>query len=93
MEKKYYRTCTLLQPEAVAYWYLDDGGPGGNSRYGCVLDLSNWSWEERFPIQSAFLKLYGIETSFHGKQKSVKLFFRRKTIDRFFSQSIYQSDR
>lgn len=74
----------MIGAEAIALWFMDDGGAGGNSRYGCVLDLSNYTPAERKRVQDMFWNLYRIETSLQGKKKSVKLFFKRKTIEKFY---------
>ena len=63
-------------PAALAVWFMDDGGAGGNSKRGCVIDVSCWGPEGRAEIQRTLKCAYNLETTLQGrKDKGVKLFF------------------
>lgn len=71
---------TYLDPLCLALWFMDDGGKGGNTPLGLVLDISGFQNYEQLIIQHTFLEKFDIETSFHCSGNSVKLYFRRSTV-------------
>lgn len=71
-------------PAALAVWYMDDGGRGGNSKRGCVIDVSCYAPHGLKRIKPTLRKIYQIETSFQrGSGKTVKLFILEKSADQF----------
>jgi LAGLIDADG DNA endonuclease family len=73
----------------IAIWFMDDGGIGGNTKLGLVIDISNFSFECRNLIKETFWEKFGIETSFHNGTSSrgnstCKLYFMRGTIEKFY---------
>jgi hypothetical protein len=60
--------------EALAVWYMDDGGRNSAYGSGMVIDVSGFSQECREYAKQMLLDLYGLETSFHVRgEKNVKL--------------------
>lgn len=75
------------QLESLAIWYMDDGGRGGNTPFGMVLDISAYSLEEILRISFFFQKSWGIYTSIHnhGKKGAKKLYIKRESAELFCS--------
>jgi hypothetical protein len=53
----------LLTPYALAVWFMDDGGQGGNSTYGLVIDVSIYTPPERAFLQQVLGRKYHLTTS------------------------------
>lgn len=73
----------------IAIWFMDDGGIGGNTKLGLVIDISNFSFECRKSIKETFWEKFKIKTSFHlgkssSKNSTCKLYFLRETIKDFY---------
>ena len=69
---------------ALAVWYMDDGGAGGNSKRGCVLDVSGYDESGRREAQRTLRQCFQLETSFQKSGKTnCKLFILRSSADRF----------
>lgn len=67
----------------LALWLMDDGGRGGNSGHGVVIDVSSFTDHEHATVQQALLDKFQLETSLHCYNKErghVKLFFKRRTV-------------
>lgn len=64
---------------------MDDGGQGGNSTYGLVIDVSNYTPPERAFLQQLLRRKYHLTTSLqHGAGSSVKLFVRKVSAFAFY---------
>ena len=75
----------LLTPYALAVWFMDDGGQGGNSTYGLVIDVSNYTPPERAFLQQVLRRKYHLTTSLqHGAGSSAKLFVRKVSAFAFY---------
>jgi hypothetical protein len=75
----------LLTPYALAVWFMDDGGQGGNSTYGVVIDISNYTPPERAFLQQVLRRKYHLTTSLqHGAGFSAKLFVRKVSAFAFY---------
>jgi len=76
----------IINGEALAIWFLDDGGQGGNSRYGLVIDITKFNHKDQLVIQNVLQEKYHLKTSFHRSSngKSTKLFFKRSTVFDFY---------
>ena len=69
----------IISPLSLSIWFMDDGGKGGNSKNGIVIDCSNYNSTSIDIIQDTLWSKYSIKTSFHkssigSKYKSIKLF-------------------
>ena len=71
----------LLTACALAVWFMDDGGQGGNSKFGLVIDISCYQPTQHAFLQQLLFKRYNLTTSLHSARdnSSVKLFIRRKS--------------
>lgn len=76
---------TICTPESLAFWFMDDGGRGGNTPLGLVLDLSAYSLENAQMVSSCLNYKYGINTSIHCSRRNhaKKLYFKRNTVEKF----------
>ena len=75
----------LITPYALAVWFMDDGGQGGNSTYGLVIDVSNYTPPERAFLQQLLRRKYHLTTSLqHGTGSSAKLFVRKVSAFAFY---------
>ena len=75
----------LITPYALAVWFMDDGGQGGNSIYGLVIDISNYKPPERAFLQQLLRRKYHLTTSLqHGAGSSAKLFVRKVSAFAFY---------
>lgn len=78
-----------ITPAMIAIWFMDDGGIGGNTKLGLVIDISNFSSECQNLIKKIFWEKFKIKTSFHNGISSrgnltCKLYFMRETIEKFY---------
>ena len=74
-----------LDEGILALWLMDDGGRGGNSAEGVVIDLSSFTSPEHATIQQALLDRFQLETSLHHHNRQrghVKLFFGKSSVGR-----------
>lgn len=71
-------------PGALAVGYMDDGGRGGKSKRGSVIDVSCWGTRGRKVLSEALNHHFHLETSFHGGQGGgVKLYIPDRFALRF----------
>jgi len=76
----------ILDPQVLALWFMDDGGQGGNTVDGLVIDVSSFTTHEQFLIQKVLNKKFHLKTSLHyynKKKNYVKLYFKKKTVHVF----------
>lgn len=63
---------------------MDDGGAGGHSKLGIVIDVSGWGYGGRLEAQPALKSVYGLDSTFLGtKDNAVKLFIPERSVIRF----------
>jgi hypothetical protein len=65
---------------------MDDGGLGGNTVSGLVLDVSAFTLSEQFLIERVLNKKFHFKTSLHtyNKEKNdVKFYFKKESIEVF----------
>lgn len=73
-----------LDPEALAVWFMDDGGRNSARGSGMVIDVSNFSIECRRSLQKMLFDLFGLETTFHTRsERNVKLYIRARNAAAF----------
>ena len=76
----------ILDAQVLALCFMDDGGQGGNTVDGLVIDVSSFTTHEQFFIQHILDKKFHLKTSlhYHNKKKNyVKLYFKKKTVHVF----------
>jgi hypothetical protein len=74
----------LCSPQSMAVWFMDDGGRGGNTPSGIVLDVSSFSMPDVQRVTQCLQKRWGILTSIHHhSKKSKKIYFKKETVNLF----------
>lgn len=73
----------LLDPLALAVWFMDDGGRGARTPRGLVFSTSCFSVEEQILLQSVLAEKFGVKTSVHKVGKGFQLYIRAESFDRF----------
>jgi sRNA-binding regulator protein Hfq len=73
----------LLDPLAVAVWFMDDGGRGGHTPRGLVFNTSGFSSQEQILLQSVLREKFGIEASIHLVGSGFQLYVRARSFSRF----------
>ena len=65
---------------------MDDGGRGGNTVQGLVIDVSSFTPLEHTLIQRVLLDKFHLKTSFHFySKKAVKLYIKAESAKRFYT--------
>ncbi len=73
----------MLDPLGLAVWFMDDGGRGGNTKYGLVIDVSSFTREEQSLLQDVLLAKFHLQTSLqsHGSsltgRPTTKIYIKR----------------
>jgi hypothetical protein len=73
----------LLDPLALAVWFMDDGGRGARTPKGLVINTSGFSDQEQVVLQSVLAEKFGVETSIHRVGKGFQLYVRAESFFRF----------
>ena len=70
----------ILDAQVLALWFMDDGGQGGNTVDGLVIDVSSFTTHEQFFIQHILDKKFHLKTSlhYHNKKKLREIIFQEK---------------
>lgn len=76
------RFSDMLTPQILAVWFMDDGvilSKGVNSKYGIVIDCTNYNLKDIYIIQETLFSKFSLKTSLHKSSKknrnnSTKLF-------------------
>jgi hypothetical protein len=73
----------LLDPGALAVWFMDDGSRGGRSPRGLVFNTSGFSPEEQGFLVSVLKRKYDLEMSVHRVGRGHQLYVRARSFNRF----------
>ncbi len=73
----------LINPLALAVWFMDDGGKGGNSPKGMVINTSCFQAYEQEILKSCLEKNFGIETNIHKVGSGFQLYITTGFADKF----------
>jgi hypothetical protein len=72
-----------VNPLALAVWFMDDGGKGGNSPKGVVINTSGFQANEQVILQICLVENFGIETNLHKVGSGFQLYIPAEVIDNF----------
>ena len=73
-----------LNEEALAFWYMDDGGRNSQYGAGMVFDVSSFSENDRATLAQVLNNRFDLATSFHNRaEKNVKLYVHASSAQRF----------
>jgi hypothetical protein len=84
----------LRNPLALAVWFMDDGGKGGNSPKGMVINTSCFQINEQEILKDCLKVNFGIGTNIHKVGSGFQLYITANYADTFFqliSKSIIPS--
>lgn len=74
-----------LDAEALAVWFMDDGGRNSGRGSGMVIDVSGYSEECRVRLKQILTSKFGLETTFHRREEAKKtskyIFVRQVLLD------------
>ncbi|SRR5579871_4328335 len=73
----------LLDPMAVAVWFMDDGSRGARTPKGLVFNTSCYSAEEQGVLQAVLAEKFGVQTSIHHVGKGFQLYVKAESFNRF----------
>lgn len=73
----------LLDPLALAVWYMDDGGRGGRTPLGMVWNVAPFQVVDRKRLQRALDERYGIQTTLQKAGQGTHLYIRAQSAERF----------
>jgi hypothetical protein len=73
----------LLDPLALAVWFMDDGGRGARTPKGLVINTSGFAAEEQGVLRSLLAEKFGVRTSIHRVGKGFQLYVRAESFSRF----------
>ena len=73
----------LLDPMAVAVWFMDDGGRGARTPRGLVINTSGFSREEQSLLQNVMKAKFRIDVSVHRPGSGFHLYIRARSFARF----------
>jgi hypothetical protein len=73
----------VLDPMAVAVWFMDDGGRGARTPRGLVINTSGFSAEEQVILQEILLGKFGIRTSIHPRTNGFQIDVRAESFRSF----------
>jgi len=77
------RLAGLLDPLALAVWFMDDGGRGARTPKGLVINTSGFLADEQIALQSLLAGKFGVATSIHRVGKGFQLYVRAESYLRF----------
>jgi hypothetical protein len=77
------RIGSLLNPFAMAVWFMDDGGRGARTPKGVVFNTSSYTLREQRILQSVLAEKFGLQTSVHRGGKGFQLYIKRQSFERF----------
>ena len=73
----------LLDPMAMAVWFMDDGGRGARTPRGLVINTSCFGREEQSLLQALLKAKFGLEVSVHRSGSGFHLYIRARSFQRF----------
>ena len=76
--------CEHFDAEALAFWFMDDGGRNSAKGSGLVLDVSGFSVQSQHLLKDILDSNFGLETTFHRRSlKNTKIYIRASSASKF----------
>ena len=73
----------LMDGEAMAVWFMDDGGRGARTPRGLVLNTSGFSADEQCRLVDVLAGRFGVQASIHRSGSGFQLYIRAGSFIRF----------
>ena len=73
----------ILDPLAIAIWFMDDGSRGAHTPKGLVLNTSCFSASEQVALQAVLAERFGVKASIHKVGKGFHLYIKAESFSRF----------
>jgi hypothetical protein len=73
----------IVDPLAVAVWFMDDGGRGARTPRGLVINTSCYSELEQSELRSMMAEKFGVDMSIHRVGRGFQLYVRARSFARF----------
>src|SRR5262245_21036075 len=73
----------ILDPLAVAVWFMDDGGRGARTPRGLVFNTSCFSAGEQVFLKNILFTRFGVVTSIHQHGKGFQLYVKAESFSSF----------
>jgi len=73
----------LLDPLAIAVWFMDDGSRGARTPKGLVINTSSFSADEQAQLRSVLAEKFGVTTSTHRVGKGFQLYIKASSYEMF----------
>src|SRR5213593_628090 len=73
----------LLDPMAVAVWFMDDGGRGARTPRGLVFNTSGFSRDEQGLLQDVLRTRFEIDSSVHTIGRGYQIYIKARSFTRF----------
>ena len=73
----------ILDPQAIAIWFMDDGGRGARTPRGLVINTSGFSEQEQVRLQQLLAERFLVDASIHRVGSGFQLYIRAGSFSRF----------
>ena len=73
----------LVDPLAIAVWFMDDGGRGARTPKGLVFNTSSFTAPEQTQLRSVLAERFGVVASTHRVGSGYQLYIRARSFGRF----------
>ena len=73
----------LMDAQALAVWFMDDGGRGARTPRGLVINTSGFSEPEQVRLQKLLAERFAIQASIHRVGSGFQLYIRAESFSRF----------
>lgn len=75
---------SFISEEALAVWFMDDGGRNSSVGRGMVIDVSGYSPKSQEILQMVLHSKFNLETTFHRRsENNTKIYIRASSAARF----------
>lgn len=73
----------LIDPFAMAVWFMDDGGRGARTPRGLVINASSYNKQEREKLQLVLAEKFGLNTSIRKTGNGFQIYIKAESFNIF----------